>query len=125
MLVIINFTPVMLLRCFINTKSIVHDKSSFISHFINGKLRNLQKLLRYLSGIETAAIKVGTASCASRFAPRRCPGCGGISDVFPTILICRLTYYHQHHQFCLYNNSINFVMSWNNFNYILTDYTSA
>ena len=55
----------MLLRCFINTKSFVHDKSSFISHFINGKLRNLQKLLRYLSGIETAAIKVGTASCAS------------------------------------------------------------
>ena len=101
----------MLLRCFINTQLFVYDKSSFISHFINGKLQNLHKLLRYLNGIVIAAIKVGTAGCANRFAPPRCPGCGGISCVFPTIFICCLKYYHQHHQFRLYNNSLNFLMS--------------
>ena len=35
----------------INTQSFVHDKSSPISQFTNGKSRDLQKLLRYLNGI--------------------------------------------------------------------------
>ena len=56
----------MLIRCSINTQSLVHDKSSCISHFINDKLKNLQKFLRYLSGIVTSTLKVGTAGCAGQ-----------------------------------------------------------
>ena len=50
----------MSLLCSINTQSFVHDKSSSISHFISGKSRNLQKLLRYLNRILTSAIKDAT-----------------------------------------------------------------
>ena len=34
-------------------------------------------------------------------------------------MIYHLKHYHQHHQFCLYNNSINFLMSYSNFDCIL------
>ena len=65
MLVIIKFTPVVLLRYYINTWSFVHNKSSSVTQFISSKSRNLQKLLRYLSRIVTSTFKVGTAG---RFA---------------------------------------------------------
>ena len=83
----------MLLWCSINTQSFVHDKSSSISQFINGKSRNLQKLIRYLIGVVTSAFKVGPAGCggpAGWVLSRFCGGCGGhtgLSGVFPTIFV--------------------------------------
>ena len=43
-----------------NIQSFVHDKSSSISQFINHRSRDLQKLLRDLSGIVTSTFKAGT-----------------------------------------------------------------
>ena len=54
------------LGCSDNTQSFVYDKSSSISQFIGGKLRNLQKLLGYLSEIVTSTFKVGTGGCEGR-----------------------------------------------------------
>ena len=123
MLVIEKLTRVMLLFCSINTQSFVHDKSSSISQFINGNSRDFQKLLRYLSGIVTSTCKVGTGG---RFAS---PSFPGISGMFPTILFYIKMIYHlkpyHHYQFCLYNNSINFLMSYINFDNILADYSST
>ena len=56
-----KIVPVMLLFCPIKTQSFVHYKSSSNSQFINIKSRNLQKLLRYLSGIVTSTYNVGTS----------------------------------------------------------------
>ena len=81
MLVITKLTPVTLLSYFINTQSFFHDKSSSISQFIDGKSRDLQKLLRYLSGIVTSTFKFGTGS---RFAS---PSFPVFSGVFPTIFL--------------------------------------
>ena len=81
MLVITKFTPVMLLFCSINTQSFVHDKPSSFSQFINDKSRDLQKLLRYLSGIVNSMCKVGTGG---QFAS---PPFRGLSGVFPTIFV--------------------------------------
>ena len=55
MVVITKFTPVLLF-----TQSFVHDQLSPFLQFINGKSRDLQKLLRCLSGIVTSTFKVGT-----------------------------------------------------------------
>ena len=41
----------------------VHDKSSSTSQLIAGKSRDLQKSLRYFSGIVTFTFKVGTRGC--------------------------------------------------------------
>ena len=81
MLVITKFTTIMLLFCSINTQYFAHDKSSYISQFINSKSRDLQKLLRYLSGIVTSTFKIGTGG---RFASLSIPG---LSGVFPTIFV--------------------------------------
>ena len=62
-------------------KSFVHDKSSFISQFISGKSRNLQKLLRYLIGIVTSAFKADTSGYGGR---------GGLLGVFLTIFVLYL-----------------------------------
>ena len=83
MLVIINFTPVVLI-CSINTQFFVHDKSSSMSQFSNGKSRNPPKLLRYLSGIVTSTFKV------AEFASPAFPGCGGLSGVFRVIFVLYL-----------------------------------
>ena len=53
---------------FVNTQSFFHVKSSSVSYFINGKSRNLEKVLRYLSGIVTSIFKVGTVACNGRSA---------------------------------------------------------
>ena len=62
-------------------KSFVFDKSSFISQFISGKSRNLQKLLRYLIGIVTSAFKADTSGYGGR---------GGLLGVFLTIFVLYL-----------------------------------
>ena len=64
MLVIIKFTPVMSLRWSINMQPFGHDKSCSVSQFINGKSRNLQKSLNYLSEIATSTFDVDTPGCA-------------------------------------------------------------
>ena len=79
MLVITKFTPVMLLFSAINTQSFVHDKSSSISEFTNEKSWDLQKLLRYLSGIVTLTIKVGTCD---QFASPSIPGLSVVFAIF-------------------------------------------
>ena len=43
-----------------------HNKSSSISQLINVKSENLQKLVRYLSGIETSMFKVVAVSHGGR-----------------------------------------------------------
>ena len=53
----------MLLLCSINTQSSVHDKSSTTSQLIISISSDLQKLLRYLSGIVTSTFKTGTGGC--------------------------------------------------------------
>ena len=84
MLVIIKYIPIVLLRYYINTQSFVHNKSSSVTQFISSKSRNLQKLLRYLSGIVTSTFKVGTAGrfVSSSFRDH--------SGVFPTIFVLYL-----------------------------------
>ena len=128
MLVIIKFVPVMWSWCCINTQFFVYDKSGSISRFINGKSRNLQKLPRHLSGIVTSTFKAGTAVWGGRSVSSQ------VFLVFLAVFVLFLFYIqmiyhlkhnHQQQQLHLYNNSINFLMSWNNFDYILTDYTSA
>ena len=70
----------------------------------------------------TSAFKVGTAGCCGHGGWvlsgfwGGCGCCGGRSGVFTTILfyisiIYHLKHYHQQHQFRLYNNSRNFLMS--------------
>ena len=53
---------------FINIWDIIHssdyDKSSFISQLINGKWRDLQKLLKYFNGTATSASNVLLSSDA-------------------------------------------------------------
>ena len=69
----------MLLFCSISTQTFFHDKLSSISQYINGKSKDLQKLLRYFSGIVTGTFKAGTGG---RFGS---PSFPGFSGVFPTI----------------------------------------
>ena len=86
--------------------------------YINCKSGNLQKLLRYLSGIVTSKFKCGTAGCAGRFTSVGFPDCDGLSGVFLTVFVLylyHLKHYHQHFQFCLYSNSIKFLISYDNF----------
>ena len=82
-----KFVPAMLLFCSINTQSFVHDK-------LNG---------RYLNGIVTLMFRVGTGG---RFASPSFPALFGVC----TTIFVLYKHYHQHHQFHLYNNSINFLM---------------
>ena len=105
----------------------VHDKSSSILQFINAKSKDLPKLLRQLSGIVTSTFKAGTGGCGGWSASLSFPGPSGLSGAFLTIFVLYSNdlpskHSHQHHQFHLYNNSATFLMSWTNFDYILTDY---
>ena len=80
-LVIMKFISVVLL-CSINRKSFVHNKSSSTSQFLKGKIRDLQKWLRYLSGIVTSAFKDGTGGCAGQPLSSTFPGFVGFFGVF-------------------------------------------
>ena len=86
--------------------------------------QEISKMTKIFSGIVTSKFKAGTGG---RFAS---PSFPALSGVFLIIFVLysndlRSEAYHQHHQFLLYNNSINFLMSSDNFEYILTDYTLA
>ena len=74
MLVIIKITLVILLWCSISTQSFDHVKSQFI----NGKLRNLQKLLRYFSGTVAPTFKVGRVGFGGWFTSPKFPGHAGL-----------------------------------------------
>ena len=112
---IINF--VSLISYCINTQSFVNDKTSCISQFINGKSRDLQNLRKSLSGIVTSSFKVGTGGHGGEFPSSAESGCAGLCDIFPIIFVLypndlpSIKHYGQHYQLCLYNNSINFLMS--------------
>ena len=55
---------------------------SSIPQFISGKSRNLEKLLRYLSGIVISTFKAGTAGQFAAFSFPRC------AAFFPTTFLC-------------------------------------
>ena len=57
-----SVAPVIILCLSDSAQSSAHDKPNSISQFISSKSRNLQKLLRHLSGIVTSAFKAGTGS---------------------------------------------------------------
>ena len=70
----------MLLLCSTNTRSFVHDKSSFT------KLSDLQNLLRFVSGIVTSTFNVGIGGRAGQSASPLFLSCAGLTSVFPVIL---------------------------------------
>ena len=82
-LVIKKFAPVMLL-CSTNTQSFVHNKKNPIPQILKVESRNLQKVLKYLSGIVTSTFKIGTSG---RFESSSIPG---HAVVFPTTLLLHL-----------------------------------
>ena len=80
-----KFTPIMLIWwCSINTQSVLHDKWSCTLQFIKGKSRDLQKLLKYLSGIVTSTFKDGTDGWST--SPEYL-GYGGLSGNSSTIFV--------------------------------------
>ena len=86
----IKFPPLMLIWCSINTQLFAHAKSSSISHFINGKSRNLELLPRYLSGIVTSIFKVGTGGCVGQFTSPSFLIRTGLAHVFPITVVLKL-----------------------------------
>ena len=56
-LIMIKCTPLILL-CSLKAQSFVHNRSSYILQFINGKSRNLKKSLRYLGEIMTSTFEI-------------------------------------------------------------------
>ena len=67
-----------------------HDKSCSVSQFINGKSRNLQKSLNYLSEIATSTFDVDTPGCAGWIVSHAFLGCGSRSGVFSTVFVIYL-----------------------------------
>ena len=57
---------------------------------MNGQLRNLQKLLRYLRKIVTSAFKIGAIGCSGQFTFPGFPVRGSLSGVFSTIFVLYL-----------------------------------
>ena len=110
-----------------STKSLlifINDQSDNLNYcffgcvilFFNGKSRDFQKLLRYVSKIVTSTFKAGTGGCCSWFLSPLFPDCAGLCGIFLLFsfyvqMIYYLKHYYQHHQFRLYNNFINFLMS--------------
>ena len=81
---------VMLFWFSINAQSFVNDKASPTSQFSKGKSRDLQKLLRFLSGIVISKFKDDTSGCVGWLVSPSFPGCGGLGGLygdFPTILV--------------------------------------
>ena len=67
--------------------SFVHDKSSSTLQLIKGKSSDLQKLLKYLSGIVTSTFNVGTGGHAGQSASPSFPGCAGLASAFLIIFV--------------------------------------
>ena len=80
-------TPVMLLPCTIKMQSFAHFKSNSTSQFIKGKSRDLQKLLRYLSGIVTSKFKNDTYGYAGWSTCPKFWSRGDFSRVSPIIFV--------------------------------------
>ena len=84
------------------TQSFLHDKSSFISQFIDSKSRDFQKWLRFLSEIVTSTFKPAIGGCGGLsgrggWNPFGFGGgyvgrgsCGGLPSVFPTAFVLYL-----------------------------------
>ena len=83
---------VMLLLCSTNTQSFVHNKSSSTSQIIKGKSSDLQRLLRYLSGMVISMFKVASGGRAGWWACPSFPDCDGLSGVFPVIFVLYLNH---------------------------------
>ena len=81
------YSPVMLFWCSTETQLFVHNKSRSTSQFTKSKSRDLQKLLRYLSGIVslTFYVKDSTGGCTGWSAFPGFLGFGILSGVYPTI----------------------------------------
>ena len=56
-------------------------------NYCSGKLRNLQKLPRYLSGIVTLTIAAYTGECGCWFPSLSGSGWAGLCGVFPSIFV--------------------------------------
>ena len=120
-LVFVKLASVMWSSSSINKQIFDKFNSSSVSLLANVKSRDLWNLLKYLNRTTTSALKDGWfvrgcwCSCASG------PGCAGRSGL-ASIFLRKMKHYHQHHQFRLYNNYINFLISLNDFDYILRLY---
>ena len=77
----------MLLWCCINTQPFIHDNTSSILQFINGKSNDLTKLLRSLSGTVTSTFKAGSGVCGGWFASPSFPSLAGLCGVFPIMFV--------------------------------------
>ena len=81
------------MHCLSYTQYLVHNKSSSISQLIRGKSSDLQKLLRYLSGIVTSVFKGSASGHGGRSPPSGgTDGCGGLISVFSIIFLLHLNY---------------------------------
>ena len=95
--------------------SLDHDKSCSISQLIKGKLRDLQKLLKYFNGAKTslsnALLLIGTHPILFFFYTQNIYFL--LSFHYAPIIIiflCIITHF-------IHNNSTNFLMPWNNCHY--------
>ena len=77
----------MLCWCFINTPSFVHHKWGSTPQTINGKCNNLQKLLRYLSGIVTSTFKFGAGGYGGQFTFPEFQDCDNFSAISIPIFV--------------------------------------
>ena len=107
------------------TQFLDHGKSSSISHIINGKSGDLQKLLKYFIGTTTSAFNLLALSGVLPITVVLY-----LKDLLVVVLVLFTLfpspYLHFHHYlFHLYNNSTNLLMPWNNCHYTLTNYASA
>ena len=68
-------------------QSSVHGKSSFTSQFIKAKSRDVQKLLRHLSGTVTFTFKNDADGCAGWSACPEFWSCGNLFGDSPTISV--------------------------------------
>ena len=70
-----------------NTKLFVRNKSCSTLQLIKGISRDLERFLRYLSGIVTSAFRDDTSACSGWSASPGFPGYGGISGISPNISV--------------------------------------
>ena len=75
------------MSCAIKMQTFFHNESSSTSQFIKRKSRDLQKLLRYLSGIVTFTFKHNTGACAGWSAFPEFRSSGDLSGVSPNISV--------------------------------------
>ena len=79
--------PVLLLSCAVKKQPFLHDKPSPTLQFIKGKSRDLQKLLKCISGIVTFTFKNDIDGCAGWSVCPEFRSCANLSGVSPTISV--------------------------------------